>query len=94
MSKRYTSEEIRLSVIFYKMVNYVEEVMQILAKMYPELTNLSGFASFELKRCMMLSYINGVLESTETRDLENFLINYYQRIKEAANDEQLKQILL
>lgn len=94
MSKRYTNEEIRLSVIFYKMVSYVEKVMQDLAKMYPELTNLSGFTSLELKRYMMLSYINGALETAETRDLESFIVNYIQRIKEANNDEQLKHNLL
>lgn len=94
MSKYCTNEVIRLSVNFDKMVSYAEKVMQDLAKIYPELTNLSSLASLELKQYLMLSYINGALETAETRDLASFIDNYIQRIKEATNDEQLKHNLL
>lgn len=89
MGKHLSIEEKRLSVLMFKMKTYVERVMHDLAIMYPELTELSGFASLELKRYMMLAYINGALETEETRDLTNFIDELHYSIEHSKSMDDL-----
>ncbi len=75
----------------FNMKTYVERVMHDLAVMYPELTELSGFASLELKRYMMLAYINGALETEEIRDLSAFIDVLLYSIMKSKSMEELNK---
>lgn len=91
MGKHYTKEQKRLALIMYKMQSCVNYYLTVLATLYPEVTELSGFASLEIKRIMMLVYLSGVIQSEDTKDLMNFFDVLVNSIKNAKTDEALTE---
>lgn len=89
MGKHLTNEQKRLAVIMFKMQSCVEHYLKDIATLYPEVTELSGFASLEIKRAMMLIYINGVLQTENAKDLMNFLEVLIYSILKAKTDDEL-----
>lgn len=91
MGKHYTNEQKRLAVIMFKMQSCVEHYLKELATLYPEVTELSGFASLEIKRYMMLIYINGVMESQHTKELMTYLEVLINSINKSITKDELEE---
>lgn len=91
MSKHYTDEQKRLAVILFKMQSCVEHYLKDIARMYPEVTELSGFASLEIKRSMMLVYLNGVMEAQDSKELMNYLDVLIYSIYKSVTDDELEE---
>lgn len=91
MAKHYTEEQKRLAIIMFKMQSCVEHYLKDLATMYPEVTELSGFASLEIKRTMMLVYLNGVLQTENTKDLMNYLEVLIYSVCKAVTEDELNK---
>lgn len=91
MAKHYTDEQKRLAVILFKMQSCVEHYLKDIATMYPEVTELSGFASLEIKRYMMLVYINGVMETQDSKDLMNYLEVLIYSIHKSVTEDELTE---
>lgn len=75
----------------YKMQSCIEYYLTVLATLYPEVTELSGFASLEIKRIMMMIYLSGVIQTENSKDLMYFFDVLVNSIKKAKTDEELTE---
>lgn len=91
MAKHYTDEQKRLAVIMFKMQSCVEHYLKDLAVMYPEVTEISGFASLEIKRTMYLVYLNAVMQTESAKDLNNFFEVLIYSVHKAMTDDELQK---
>lgn len=91
MAKHYTEQQKRLAIIMFKMQSCVEHYLKNLATMYPEVTELSGFASLEIKRSMMLTYLNGVLQTENTKDIMNYLEVLIHSVYKSVTEKDLNK---
>jgi hypothetical protein len=89
MGKHYTTEQKRLALIMFRMQNCIEHYLNNLSTIYPEITKLSGFASLEIKRTMMLIYITAVTENENSKELMNYFDVLINSLKNAKTKEEL-----